>query len=222
MLLSHGRIRPLEFHAMSLQLWLGFVLASIALLIIPGPTLMLVVGRALSHGRQSALRTVPGVALGDRTAIKLSAAGLGAVLATSAALFTAVKLVGAAYLFWLGVQMWRGDPASPTVATAPSAASPNLFLQAYTVTALNPKSIIFFVAFVPQFLSPATPLLPQLLVLIPTFVALAALNAALFALVAGSVRGTVQRPGVRLWLDRLGGSVLIGAGAMMLAWRRAT
>lgn len=206
---------------MALELWLGFVLASAALLIIPGPTVMVVVGRALSHGRQSAWRTVPGVALGDLTAMTLSAAGLGAMLATSAALFTAVKILGAGYLIWLGVQMWRSGPAAPLAKNA-NPTSPNLFLQSYTVTALNPKSIIFFVAFVPQFLSPAAPLVPQLVILIATFVTLAALNAAVYALVAGSVRSSLRRPSVGVWLDRVGGSVLIGAGAMMLAWRRAT
>ena len=84
---------------MSLELWLGFVVASSVLLVIPGPTLMLVLGHALAHGRRSAWSTVPGVALGDLTAISLSCAGLGAVLATSATLFTFLKLAGAAYLF---------------------------------------------------------------------------------------------------------------------------
>ena len=206
---------------MSLELWLGFVVASGVLLVIPGPTLMLVLGHALAHGRRSAWSTVPGVAMGDLTAISLSCAGLGAVLATSATLFTLLKLAGAAYLFWLGVRMWRTSPTDPTsVPSAPRSAR-SMLMEAYTVTALNPKSIVFFVAFVPQFLAPASPLLPQLLVLIPTFVALAALNAALFALLAGSLRGSFQRHALRLWLDRLGGTVLIGAGAWMLAWRRA-
>ena len=158
---------------MSLDLWLGFVLASTVLLIIPGPTLMLVLGHALAHGRRSAWSTVPGVALGDLTAITLSCAGLGAVLATSASLFTLLKLAGAAYLFWLGIKLWRAPPVAPGT-TAPGSRSPrSLLMEAYTVTALNPKSIVFFVAFVPQFLIPTSPLLPQLLVLVPTFVALA-------------------------------------------------
>ena len=132
--------------------------------------------------------------MGDLTAISLSCAGLGAVLATSATLFTLLKLAGAAYLFWLGVKMWRTSPTDPTTAPSAPRSARSTLMEAYTVTALNPKSIVFFVAFVPQFLAPASPLLPQLLVLIPTFVALAALNAALFALLAGSLRGSVQRP----------------------------
>lgn len=212
---------------MTLDLWLAFVAASAALLVLPGPTVLLVAGNALTGGRRTARFTVPGVMLGDLTAITLSAAGLGAVLATSATLFTLVKLAGAGYLLWLGLKLWRSRPDQSMPALEPSAgmAVPQrtpraLFLQSYAVTALNPKSIIFFVAFVPQFLLPGAPLLPQLLVLVPTFVALAGLNALLFALLAGSLGGRARRPAVRLWLDRLGGSVLIAAAGMMLAWRR--
>ncbi len=81
-------------------------------------------------------------------------------------------------------------------------------------------SFELWLAFVPQFLVAASPLLPQLLVLVATFVAMATLNAALFALLAGSLRGSFQRSAVRLWLERLGGTVLIGAGAWMLVWRQ--
>jgi threonine/homoserine/homoserine lactone efflux protein len=167
---------------MSLDLWLGFVLASSALLVIPGPTIMLVMVRTLAQGRRSALATVPGAALGDLAALSLSCAGLGAVLAASAAQFTVLKLAGAVYLLWLGPKMW----------------------QSQRVPRSHPR-----------------PLRPQLLVPIPTFVALAALNAALFALLAGGLRSSVQRRSLRHWLDQLGGTVLIAAGAWMLAWRRA-
>jgi threonine/homoserine/homoserine lactone efflux protein len=206
---------------MSLELWLGFVLASSVLLIIPGPTVKLVLGQALAHGRRSAFATVPGVALGDLTALSLSYAGLGAVLAASATLFTLLKLAGAAYLFWLGLRMWRTPPPGNGNGVPAIPPGCSMLVQAFAVTAFNPKSIVFFVAFVPQLLTPTSPLLPPLLVLIPTFVALATLNAALFALLAGSLRGSIRRLSVRLWLDRLGGAVLIGAGVWMLTWRRA-
>lgn len=211
-----------EEQPMSVEVWLGFVLASAVLLVIPGPTSILITSRALAGGSRTAWWSVPGVALGDLTALTLSAAGLGAVLAASATLFTVIKLAGAAYLAYLGLKLWRGAGTSPEV---PLPQGPDrgrtLFLEAYTVTALNPKSIMFFVAFVPQFLSPASPMLPQLAVLIPTFVALATLNATTFALLAGGLRGMDPGPGMRRWLDRLGGSILIGAAAMMAAWRRA-
>ncbi len=207
---------------MSVEVWLGFVLAFAALLVIPGPTLILVTSRAFSGGRHTAWWTVPGVALGDLTALTLSAAGLGAVLAHSATLFTVIKLAGAAYLAYLGLKLWRSAGTAPEV---PIPLGPGgvraLFLEAYAVTALNPKSIIFFVAFVPQFITPASPMQPQLAVLIPTFVALPTVNATAFALLAGSLQGMGPAPVMRRWLDRLGGSILIGAAAMIAAWRRA-
>ena len=143
---------------MSLELWIAFALASAALLAVPGPTVLLVVSYALGKGRASALATVPGVALGDFTAMTVSLLGAGAVLAASTTLFTALKLLGAVYLIWLGIQLWRAG-GSPGEVTAPRAGAlrPRMFWNAYVVTALNPKSVVFFVAFVPQFVDPAGP-----------------------------------------------------------------
>lgn len=208
---------------MSFEIWLAFVVASTVLLIIPGPTVMLVISYALADGRRSARYTVPGVGLGDLTAISLSAGGLGVLLSASSTLFTVVKLVGAAYLIWFGVQMWRASPTDADSGSLRAARTPwAMFLQTFAVTAFNPKSIIFFVAFLPQFVMAGAPILPQLLILVPTFVTLAVLNAAAYAWAAGSMRSTVQRPAIRVWLDRAGGSVLVGAGAAMAAWRRAS
>src|SRR5258707_12041210 len=98
---------------MSLETWFAFVLAASVLLAIPGPTVTLVIGYALGEGRRAAWATVAGVALGDFTAMTLSLLGLGAVLAASAALFTILKIAGAAYLVYLGVRLWRGPPLHP-------------------------------------------------------------------------------------------------------------
>lgn len=207
---------------MGLDLWLAFVVASAIVLIVPGPTVILVVSYALSQGRRSALATVPGVALGDAVAMAGSLLGLGALLATSATLFTVVKLVGAAYLIWLGIRLWRVPVAAvaPPEETWPERGRA-LFVHAFTVTVLNPKSIAFFVAFLPQFMTPAAPLLPQMLVLGTTFVALAAVNATLFALAAGSLRPWIRRPSVLKGIHRTGGSLLIGAGLATAALRRS-
>jgi threonine/homoserine/homoserine lactone efflux protein len=188
--------------------WAAFALASLALLLIPGPTILLVIGQSLGAGRRNALPLVAGVAAGDLTAMTLSLAGLGAVLAASALLFTILKWAGAAYLVWLGVRLWRAP-----VGTAAAAPLPPLraMRQAYVVTALNPKSIAFFVAFVPQFIDPRSAFLPQATLLVTTFVVLAALNAAGYALLAGRLSGAVTRPLVRRGFNRFGGGVLIGA-----------
>lgn len=206
---------------MTLETWLAFTAAAAILLVIPGPTVTLVVGYALGVGRRAAWATVAGVALGDFTAMTLSLLGLGAVLATSAALFTALKWLGAAYLVYLGVRLWRAEPTVDALGDTGDARSGRAILgHAFAVTALNPKSILFFVAFVPQFVNPSAPVVPQLVVLELTFVVMAACNAALYAVLAGRARRLIRRPAILKAVNRLGGAILIGAGVATVAWRR--
>ena len=161
---------------MSIEVWIAFVVASSVLLAVPGPTVMLVVSYALGRGKQTGWATVPGVTLGDFTAMTASLLGAGAVLAASATLFTALKLAGAAYLIWLGIGLWRAEPKLAGLEDTSSGASNSaMFWNAYVVTALNPKSIVFFVAFVPQFVDPSMAVLPQFVILEATFLFLAAL-----------------------------------------------
>ena len=207
---------------MSFELWLAFAAASFVLLAIPGPTVLLVVAYAVGHGRRAAAATVTGVALGDFTAMTASLLGLGALLATSAALFTVLKWLGAAYLVYLGIKLWRAPVAEDgDDAPAPAASGRRMLVHSFAVTALNPKSIVFFVAFLPQFLTAGTPLLPQMLILEATFLALAALNAAAYAYAAAAARRAIRRPAVQRGVNRTGGALLIGAGVLAATWRRA-
>ena len=206
---------------MSFEHWLAFVAASIVLLAIPGPTVLLVVSYALGHGRRYAAATVAGVALGDLTAMTASLLGLGALLAASAGLFTAVKWVGAAYLVYLGLRLWRAPVGDAGQADISETRPGRIFAHAYVVTALNPKGIVFFVAFLPQFLDMTRPVLPQMAILVATFVSLATINAALFGLLASSARRTIRKPSAQRLVNRIGGSFLIGAGLLTAAWRRA-
>ena len=206
---------------MSFEAWLAFSAASIVMLAIPGPTILLVISYAVSQGRRAGLATVVGVALGDFTGMTASMLGLGVLLATSAMLFTALKWVGAAYLIYLGLKLWRAPVAEKPVEEAAPAISPlRMALHTYAVTALNPKSIVFFVAFLPQFLDPARPFLPQILVMETTFLVLATLNATLYALLASALGRTIQRPSARRLFNRAGGSMLMGAGLLTAAMRR--
>lgn len=210
---------------MSSDLWLAFAAASAVMLAIPGPTVLLVVSYALGHGRKSAMATVAGVALGDFTAMTASMLGLGVLLATSAALFTLLKWLGAAYLAYLGLKLWRAPvTASPADGTQQDAGVRPLrmMLHTYAVTALNPKSIVFFVAFLPQFLDQSRPLAGQMMVMEATFLTLATLNATLYALLASAARQAVRTPAVQRTVNRTGGSLLIGAGALTVAWKRAS
>lgn len=206
---------------MSIELWAAFVAACVAVLAVPGPTVMLVVSYALGNGKASGWATVPGVALGDVTAMTVSLLGAGAVLAASAALFTVLKLAGAVYLVWLGIRLWRstGRLADPGSAGR-GRSSAGMFRDAYLVTALNPKSIVFFVAFVPQFIDPALPALKQFVILEATFVTLAALTVALWAALAGRMRAHFMRPAAQRLVNRMGACFLVGAGLFTVFLRR--
>lgn len=209
---------------MDLHLWFAFVAASVVLLLIPGPTVLLILSYALSQGRRVALATVAGVTLGDFLAMSASLMGLGALVLASATLFTLLKWVGAVYLVYLGVQLWRSAGSGAALgALAETTALPAraVFGHAALVTALNPKSIAFFVAFVPQFVDPAAPLAPQFAILIATFVGLAGLNTLAYALLADRMRARIGRPGVIAGLSRAGGVALVGMGVMTAALRRA-
>ncbi len=207
---------------MTLELWLAFVAASVALLMIPGPTVLLVLSYAMSKGRSVAVASAAGVALGDFVAMTASLAGLGALVLASATLFTILKWVGAAYLVWLGVRLWKSAPGarfSDISAETPIAAR-GVFGHAAAVTALNPKSIAFFIAFVPQFLRPDQPLAPQFAILIITFVGLAAINALAYALLADRLRSWLNRPPIIRGLTRTGGATLVGMGIATALLRR--
>ncbi len=205
---------------MDFSLWLTFVAAATALLLVPGPTVLLVLSYAISHGRRTALASAAGVAMGDLIAMSLSLAGLGALVATSAALFTLLKWVGAAYLIWLGIKLIRSAPSGALPVPQENVTPRAVFWHNATVTALNPKSIAFFIAFVPQFVSAGQPLWPQFAVLTATFVSLAALNALAYALAAARLRRHITRPGVQGWLTRAGGATLIAMGILTATLRR--
>lgn len=207
---------------MSFELWLAFAAASAVVLAIPGPTVLLVVSYALAEGRRSAAATVAGVALGDFTAMTASLLGLGMLLLASSALFTGLKWCGAAYLVYLGIKLWRAPVSENSADAAEPAARPlRMFGHAYVVTALNPKSIVFFVAFLPQFLDAGRSLFGQMAVMEATFLILATVNAAAYALMASGARQVIRRPSVQRAVNRIGGSFLIGAGVLTMISRRA-
>lgn len=207
---------------MTLELYTAYVLATLVVLAIPGPTIMLVVSYALAQGRKSALASVTGVALGDATAATLSLLGLGALLATSATLFTVLKWIGAAYLVWLGIKLWRSQPVPLETEGAAARDNRTILLHAWIVTALNPKGIAFFIAFLPHFIAPNAPVAPQLVLMGVTFVVLAIINALVYAYAAAAVRDQVRKPSTLRLINRVGGGVLIGAGLMTAMVRRVT
>jgi threonine/homoserine/homoserine lactone efflux protein len=206
-----------------LQTWISFAAATEALLIIPGPTVLLVISYALAQGKRSAWATVPGVAAGDFTAMALSLAGLGAVLAASAELFTVLKLAGAAYLIYLGIKVLRAPvPETLDENALQEHAAWRITAHAYTVTALNPKSIVFYVAFFPQFLSADKPLLPQVAIFGATFVVMGTINSILYAVLALQVGRFIKGRRARKTMNRATGGVLIACGGMLGLAKRIT
>lgn len=197
---------------MTLPLYLAFLAAASALLVFPGPTVLMVIGYGLAEGRKSLWSLIVGVCLGDAVACAGSLAGLGAVLSASATAFGVVKFVGAAYLIWLGIGMVRAGRQATTV--PPPVPSGRKCLHAFAVTVFNPKTILFFVAFLPQFVSPAAPALPQLVLLGATFVLLGVINTTAYALLSGSVGGSLRNPRVVGRLRLVGGGALVGAGVL--------
>lgn len=206
---------------MSVELWLAFVAASAVLLVIPGPTILTVISYSVAHGRRANTPLIAAVALGDSTALFVSLIGLGALLAASAFWFTVVKWAGGLYLIYMGLKLLRAGVFSAELAT-PTAPSSRwkLFANTYLVTALNPKGIVFFVAFLPQFINPDAGMGPQLWILSMTFVALAAVNASLYATFAASARKLLASPKAQRRFNVSGGALLTSAGIWALFAKR--
>lgn len=206
---------------MTIELWLAFVSASAVLLIIPGPTILTIIGYSMSHGRCANIPLVAAVVLGDSTAMAVSLVGLGALLASSAFWFTTVKLAGGLYLLYLGFKQLRAglSEIKPSITGKPASCW-RLFANTYLVTALNPKGIIFFVAFLPQFIRSNANVTQQLWVLAITFIVLAALNATLYAVFAGAAGRMLTSPRAQRRFNLAGGSLLSIAGVWALLAKR--
>ncbi len=198
---------------MALEIWLAFVLASAALLALPGPTVILVTNYALNYGRRTGFATIPGVALGDFTAMTASLLGAGAILAASSTLFSALKIAGAVYLVWLGFKLWKSKPQLQNLDKLHENKSLwSMFWSSYVVTSLNPKGIVFFVAFIPQFIDPTQPAFIQFAILEATFVSMAALNIALWIILTDKFRQYFSDAKLLARLNKTGASFLMGAG----------
>lgn len=207
---------------MDWRVWLGFVAASAVIGLIPGPGVTAIVGYALSSGRRTAMASVAGASAGAAISMALSLAGAGAVLAASALAFSALKWAGAAYLIGLGlVSIWRSRKALDAEGPAAVAIRPaTAFWSTVAVGSMNPKTIVFFVAFAPQFIGAKDPYLPQAALLVATFVATVFTTDSCYALAASRAAHVLRKPGAALWSRRAGGGALIAAGLVTAAARR--
>lgn len=203
------------------EIWLAFAAAAAILIAIPGPTTLVVLGQTLSGGRRMGIVSLIGVAAGDVCAISLSVLGFSAILSASALAFEALKWIGAVYLIWLGVGLWRAPPADLAAVSAGQTDARRAIFRSFAVTLLNPKGILFFAAFLPQFLDPARPLLPQVAALMLTFVFLATAIQGGYVLALGTARRSVASPATMRRLNRAGAAMLVGAGLLTASLKRA-
>lgn len=209
----------------SAQTLLTFTLAGIVLVVIPGPSVLFIVGRALAHGRRAALTSVAGNTTGAALVVVVVALGFGAVAARSVAVFTVLKLLGAAYLVYLGVQTFRhrGD-LTAALGGAPGTVDRRLYWQGVVVGATNPKVLIFFAAVLPQFVDArAGDATTQMLVLGLLFAVLAAGLDSLWGLAAGTARDWFATSPARLRrLGGAGGLTMVAMGAGLALTGRTT
>ena len=192
-------------------LFSAFLVASLVLAVTPGPGVLYIVTRSLVQGRSSGLVSVAAVALGNLANAVAASVGLAALLAVSSLAFTVVKYAGAAYLVYLGVQMLRSSSAEAPAAI-PATPLRRVFRDGFVVALLNPKTAVFFAAFLPQFLSPDGAPVFQGLALGSLFVAIAAVTDSAYVLAAGAVAPALRSSGLSRIGQRLGGGVFIGLG----------
>jgi threonine/homoserine/homoserine lactone efflux protein len=171
-----------------------FVAAAAALIVTPGPAVLFIVARSAHQGTRAGLVSAMGIAAGGLVHVAGAVLGISALLASSALAFSAVRWLGAGYLVWLGVKTLRGEGEGDVVAAAPPASSSRLLAQGFLVNLLNPKTALFFLAFLPQFVDPARGRAPlQLLVLGSIFIGLAVVSDSAYALLAGAIVGRLGR-----------------------------
>jgi threonine/homoserine/homoserine lactone efflux protein len=204
---------------MSLNQVLTFALLAVVLIVVPGPSVLFTVGRALTVGRREALLTVVGNAIGVYLQVIAVAIGIGVIVERSAAVFTAIKLVGAAYLVYLGVQAirHRRKVTEALAAGVPKVAAGRAMRDGIVVGFANPKSIVFFAVALPQFTNPAAGNVPlQMLVLGALFPLLALVLDSVWALLAATARAWLSRSPRRLELvGGAGGLMMIGLGTSL-------
>jgi homoserine/homoserine lactone efflux protein len=202
---------------MSIEVWLAFVIASSILTLIPGPCVLLVVSQAISLGMTAALMCIFGDIIGGVVLMVLSLVGVGAILAASATLFTLFKWLGVAYMAYLGycqiVEARKGT--AQAVKADKQHASRGSFKAGFFASLLNPKAIIFYMAFLPQFMNPEKDTLLQFSILIITSSLVIGVILAGYALVASSARKAFQSEKARKYFDYSGGSFLLGSSVFM-------
>ena len=205
---------------MTFDFWLVYLLAAVGLSLTPGPNGLLSLTHGVRFGFARTVFTVLGGVLGFMVLIAASLAGLGALLATSEAAFTAAKWIGAAYLVYLGIRLWNAPPPKVSTPDAPGGEGSvgRLFLQGFLVAVSNPKALIFFAAFLPQFMVPGASYWLQLVVLGGTFAVVEFVYELILAGAAQRIAPWLGRHG--RWFNGITGSCFVGIGGLLATANR--
>ena len=206
---------------MPIETYLAFILASFVLIIVPGPTNMVVVSSSILHGFKRSLWTITGAAVSHTLFFIVASAGLAAILMASAQVFIILKWFGVCYLIWLGLtQIFSKELQVGAAAGNNRESISSLFLRGITVNSTNPKALVFYSTFFPPFIDPNLNLLPQLLILGTTFVTIFIAVAAVHAWSAEKLGG-IFRSGSKLSVvKKTSGAVLVGAGVLLASVSR--
>ncbi|MBN6149530.1 LysE family translocator [Xanthomonas sp. AmX2] len=207
---------------MSLHTWWLFFATVFVLSGTPGPNMLHVMTRSVSYGVRRSVAAMAGCLVAVVLVLAASAAGLGALLATSPRLFEALRYVGVAYLIWLGIKAWRNHEAPLDVgaaALAPAVSRARLFRGGLLIGLSNPKLLLFAAAFLPQFVDPALPQWPQFALLVATFALCELFWYAMYGLGGHRLRVYLARPALRRLFDRLTGAIFVGFGVLLLRFR---
>lgn len=202
---------------MSLEIYLAYVLACFVITIIPGPTVTLIVANSLTHGTRAGLWNVAGTQLGLGLMMMVLVVGLSSIIATMGIWFDWLRLIGAAYLVWLGWRLLRNEGGFEKPGSAPAPRG-GFFLQGCFVLLGNPKALLWFGAFIPQFVDPKGDYVGQVVLLGLTAMVTAAISDGGYAVLAGGAGRLLSRSRVRL-VSRIGGVCLIGGGAWLALTR---
>ncbi len=202
---------------MSFEAWLMFCTTEAVLCFTPGPAVLLVVSLSLAQGGASGLRSCIGILAANTLYFALSATGLAAVLLASWELFVLIKWAGAAYLVWLGLRMLVARTRGSARAPAGGSEGRGPFLRGFVVQGANPKALVFFTALLPQFINPHAPVAPQILILGLSSVLIELIALCSYAALSHRARGLARGPRFAGAFERLGGALLIAAGARLAA-----
>ena len=206
---------------MTLSTWLTFFVASWLISLSPGAGAISCMSMGMRYGYRRAIPNILGLQAGATALVAIVGAGLGAVLATSAIAFAAIKWFGVAYLLWLGIAQWRAEAKPLLLDDTPAIGGRQMFVRAFLINLSNPKGIVFMLAVLPQFIDPLAPQWPQYALCAATLLFTDAVVMSGYTLLAARVFASLREPHHIRWLNRTFGGLFVGAALLLATFRKA-